>query len=144
MPSIIMTSTCNLCCIIVGPSYRMTAQHKSNIGCVSFTCVVVGLLLCNVMLTTTLCLMLGQHLILWINMNPALGHCSYWCAVSVSMTIVCDAVPTLRKHWTSVYLSCLRCKIDKAGLMYVNCLRRWPNIKSTLIMCIFPYIMKLY
>ena len=47
MPSIIMTSTCNLCCIIVGPSYRMASQHKSNIGCVSLTCVVVGLLLCK-------------------------------------------------------------------------------------------------
>ena len=97
-----------------------------------------------VMLTTTLCLMFGQHLRLWINMNPALGHCSYWCAVSVSMTIVCDAGPTLRKHWAGVDLSCLRCKIDKAGLMYVNCLRRWPNIKSTLTMCILTYIMKLY
>ena len=47
MPSIIMPSTCSLCCIIVGPSYRMKAQHNSNIGCVSFTCVVVGLLLCK-------------------------------------------------------------------------------------------------
>ena len=52
MPSIIMTSTCNLCCIIVGPSYRMTAQHKSNIGCVSFTCVVVGLSLCKTKIPT--------------------------------------------------------------------------------------------
>ena len=36
-----------LCCIIVGPSYTMTAQHKSKIGCASFTCVVVNLLLCK-------------------------------------------------------------------------------------------------
>ena len=68
----------------------MTAQHKSNIGCASFTCVVVDLLLCKtkipaelskVMLTTTLSLVLGQHLRLWINMNRALGHRFYWCAV---------------------------------------------------------------
>ena len=31
----------------------------------------------KVMVKTTLCLMLGQHLRLWINMNPALGHRSY-------------------------------------------------------------------
>ena len=37
----------NLCCIIVGPSYTMTAPHESNIGCASFTCVVVDLLLCK-------------------------------------------------------------------------------------------------
>ena len=33
--------------IIVGPSYTITAQHKSNIEGASFTCVVVDLLLCK-------------------------------------------------------------------------------------------------
>ena len=27
--------------------------------------------------------MLGHHLRLWININPALGHRSQWCAVCV-------------------------------------------------------------
>ena len=37
----------NLCCIVVGPSYTMSAQHKSNIASVSFMCVIVDLLLCK-------------------------------------------------------------------------------------------------
>ena len=41
---------------------------------------------------------------------------------------------TLGKHWAGVDLLCLRCVIDNGGLMYVNRLRRWPNIKSTLTM----------
>ena len=95
-------------CVVVGPSYAITAQHKSSIGCASFTCVVVDLLLCKtkVMLTSTLCLMLGQHLRLWINMNPVLGHRSYWCVVSVSTT-----------HSTNI------------GLKLVHRLRRRLNIK---------------
>ena len=83
----------NLCCIIVGPSYTMTAQHKSNIGCASFTCVVVDLLCVRPRYQQNVqsdvnnhCLFVGQHLRLWINMNPALGHRFYWCAVSVSTT----------------------------------------------------------
>ena len=48
MPSIIMTSTCDQPVVIIArPSYTMTAQNKSNIGCASFTCVVVDLLLCK-------------------------------------------------------------------------------------------------
>ena len=43
-----------------------------------------------------------------------------------------------------VDLSYLCCSIDNAGLMYVNCLPRWPNIKSTLTMCIITYMIKLY
>ena len=62
--------------------------------------------------TTTLCLMLGHHLRLWINMNPALGHRSYWCAVAVSIT-----------HWTSI------------GLTLANCLRQRPKIRKTLGRC---------
>ena len=89
----------------------------------------------KVLLTTTLCLMLGQHLILWINMNPVLGHRSYWCAVSVSRPYDTLAqywfnvgpsfmmqAQHLRKHWACVDLSCLRCRIDNAGLIYANCL----------------------
>ena len=47
MPSIIMTSTCNqpMLYYIVGPSYTMSAQHKSSIGSASFICVIVDLLL---------------------------------------------------------------------------------------------------
>ena len=83
----------NLCCtIIVGPSYTMSSQLESNIGSASFICVIVHLFLCktrqryqqHLHIPTTLCLMLGQHLRLWININPALGHRSYWCAVSLS------------------------------------------------------------
>ena len=112
----------NLCCTIVGPSYTMSAQHKSNIGSESFTCVVVDLLLLrqiyqqNVQsddqITTTLCLMLGQHLRLWITMNPELGHRSYWFAVSVST-----------KHWPNI------------GLTMVHRLRHRPNIMKTLGRC---------
>ena len=48
MPGIITTSTCNQpLCTIVGPSYTMSAQHKSNIGSASFKCVIVDLLLCK-------------------------------------------------------------------------------------------------
>ena len=56
--------------------------------------------------------MLGHHLWLWINMNPALGHRSYWCAVSVS-TI----------HWPNI------------GSTLVHCLRHRPNIRKTLGRC---------
>ena len=83
--------------------------------------------------------MLGHHLRLWINMNPALGHrqhdtlTQYWF----------KAGPTLGKHWANVGLSCFRCGIDNGGLMYVNRLRRWPNINSTFTIyleCIFCLI----
>ena len=37
----------NLCCTIVGPSYTMSAQHKSNIGSASFICAIEDLLLCK-------------------------------------------------------------------------------------------------
>ena len=39
----------------------------------------------KVMITTTLCLMLRQHLSLWTNMNPALCHRSYWWAFLLSL-----------------------------------------------------------
>ena len=93
--------------------------------------------------TTTLCLMLGHHLRLWININPALGHrqhdtlTQYWFNVG---PLFATTGPTLGKHWVNVGLSCLRCRIDNGGLVYDTCLRRWPNIKSILTIyleCIF-------
>ena len=116
----------NLCCTIVGPSYTMLAQHKGNIGSASFTCVVVDLHFCKTKIPTE-CpdnnhSLFNQHLRLWINMNPVLGHRSYWCAASISaahwpnicLALVhrCDAGPKLWKHWAGVDLSCLRCRID--------------------------------
>ena len=61
--------------------------------------------------TTTLCLMLGHHFRLWININPALGHrqpdtpTQYWFNVS---PLFATTGPTLGKHWANVGLSCLR------------------------------------
>ena len=151
----------SLCCTIAGPFYIMSALHESNIGSdhlhylllvLLWTCFCVRQryqynLHITVIVTATLCLMLGHHLRLWINMNPTLGHRSYWCAVSVSTilvyrwSIVCDTGPILGNHWVGADLSCLRCAIDNGGLMYyVNRLRHWPNMKSTLSMffeCIF-------
>ena len=85
--------------------------------------------------TTTLCLMLGHHLRLWININPALGHrqhdtlTQYWFNVGPLFATTC---PTFGKHWVNVGLSCLRCGVDNGGLMYDNCLRRWPNTSSSI------------
>ena len=45
MPSISMTSTCDLCCIIVGPFYTMTAQQKTTLD----VCLLL-VLLCNCVL----------------------------------------------------------------------------------------------
>ena len=69
MPSNIMTvHAMDLCCIIVGPSYTMSAQPESNIGSACFICVILDLLFkikipaCAVIVTTTLCLKLGHIL----------------------------------------------------------------------------------
>ena len=95
-PSIMMTSrlhAISLCCFVVGLSFTMSAQHKSNIRSASFICVIVHFFcviqripvgMFTVTVSTTLCLMLEQHLRLWINMNPALDLRSYCCAVSVN------------------------------------------------------------
>ena len=61
--------------------------------------------------------------------NDALTH--YWFDIG---TLFATMGPTLEKNGQVIGLdlSCLRCGIDNGGLMYVNCLRRWPNMKSTL------------
>ena len=46
----------------------------------------------KVMVTTPLCLMLGQHLILGINMPPALGHRSY-------LVVQSQSDNTLTQYW---------------------------------------------
>ena len=90
--------------------------------------------------TATLCLMLGHHLRLWININPALGHrqhdtlTQYWFNVG---PLFATTGPTLGKQCRPTVFTC---GIENSGLMYDNCLRRSPNIKSTLTIyleCIF-------
>ena len=110
----------NLCCTIAGPSYTVSAQHKSNMICVFYLCYCILVFvwdkdtssICTVIVTTTLCLMLGHHLRVWININPALGHRSHLCLVSVSTM-----------HWPNI------------GLPLVHCLRHRSNIRKTLGRC---------
>ena len=70
----------------------------------SFICAIVDLLLCKttcsrmctVIVTTTLCLILEQHLRLWINMNPALGH---------RLRLSLSQQETLTQYWFDLGLS---------------------------------------
>ena len=84
MPSIIMTSTSDQHVLYYSLSilYNDGPAKKQHRMCVFYWCSCRLAFvkdqdtsrISKVMLTTTFCLMLGQHLRLWINMNPALGH----------------------------------------------------------------------
>ena len=106
---------------MVGPSDTMSTHHKSNIGSASFMCYCRLAFVLDqdtssirsVIGTTTVCLMLGHRLRLWIiNINTALGHrqhdtlTQYWFNVD---PLFATTGPALGKHWANVGLSCLRC-----------------------------------
>ena len=125
IPSIVIASrpTCNQPVLY----YTKSAHHKSSIGSVSFIYVLLQTCFCvrpryqlyslSDWNNHTL-MMLGHHLRLWININPALGHrqhdtlTPYWFNVG---PLFAATGPTFGKHWANVGLSCLRCGIDNAG-----------------------------
>ena len=112
-PSIMMTSrlhAINLCCIVVGLSFTMSAQHNSNIGSASFICVIVDFFcviqkmpvgMFTVTVSTTLCLMLelcslGQHDTLtkyWSNHRP----------ITIIWFNVVPSVATQAQHWENIW-----------------------------------------
>ena len=103
----------NLCCTIVGPSYTMSAQHKSNIGSASFICVIVDVLFCKTRIPAAFAKWLQQPLFVWcwgIISDCGLTWTQRWIIVS---TI----------HWLNI------------GLKFVHCLRHRPNIRKTLGRC---------
>ena len=69
--------------------------------------------------------MLGQHLRLWINMNPAQGHRSYTGVQSHRPNIGLTLVHRLRRR-PKIMKTLGRCRPI-----------RWPNIKSTCQPCVY-------
>ena len=101
--------------------------------------------LCKVIVTTSLCLMLGHHLRLWIDMNPSAGSSFFpvntrrWDNVGLMLgqrrRRWANIKPTLSQRFVFAGLLVWTIHLPNIGLTLVNCLRHRPNIRKTLGRC---------